>query len=189
MRKKRLAIFASGTGSNAMNLINYFKDHAGIEVAFVLCNNSEAKIVESAKSEGVDVLVFSNNQVADGDFLTQTCHESKIDWIVLAGYLRLVPSELIKSYPNKIINLHPALLPKYGGKGMHGTNVHRAVLANNESKSGITIHYVNEKFDDGEIIAQFKCDLSSKDTIQQLQEKIHTLEQINLPVVVEKTMQ
>ncbi len=188
MQKKRLAIFASGTGSNAMNLIRHFENDADFEVAFVLSNKENAPIVQSASEAGIKVLCYSNEEVSDGQLLTRLCQETQIDWIILAGYLRLIPRELIQAYPNRIINLHPSLLPKYGGKGMYGAKVHEAVLANGETETGITIHFVNEVFDDGEIIAQFKCPVNADESVESLQQKIHGLEHENLPSVVKETI-
>lgn len=188
MQKTRIAIFASGTGSNAVNLIRFFDNDDRIDVAFVLSNKAEAKVLDSAQKLGVDTYHFSNAEVADGTFLTQFCEKQKIDWIVLAGYLRLIPAELIHSFDGKMINLHPSLLPNYGGKGMHGRNVHTAVIGNQEDKSGITIHFVNEQFDKGKIIAQFHCQLSPEDTVESLEGKIRYLEQTYLPTVVRGTI-
>ena len=188
MNKVRIAIFASGTGTNAINLIRYFKEHEQIEVGFVLSNKSDAPVLTSANDLGVHVLNFSNQEVADGDFLTEICRENKIDWIVLAGYLRLIPASLIQAFEGRIINLHPALLPKYGGKGMHGSHVHKAVIENKETTSGITIHFVNEEFDKGEIIAQFSCPVAPSDSAEDVAAKIHRLEQDHLPVVIENTI-
>ena len=157
MTKIRVAIFASGTGSNAVNLIHFFKNHDSIEVAFVLSNKADAPVLASAQNLGIQTINCSNSEAGEVGFLTTVCRAEKIDWIILAGYLRLIPTDLIQAFPNKIINLHPALLPNYGGKGMHGRNVHTAVLANRETESGITIHLVNEEFDSGRIIAQFHC--------------------------------
>lgn len=184
MNKTRIAIFASGTGSNAVNLIRFFENDPAVEVAFVLSNKEDAKVLKSSKDMGVTALHFSNQQVADGIFLVDLCTKNSIDWIVLAGYLRLIPSELIQTFKQKMVNLHPSLLPMYGGKGMHGRNVHSAVLKNKENKSGITIHFVNEEFDKGEVIAQFHCVLSPQDTIDDLERKIKYLEQTYFPTVV-----
>ncbi len=188
MNKVRIAIFASGTGTNAINLIRYFKEHEQIEVGFVLSNKSDAPVLTSANDLGVHVLNFSNQEVGDGDFLTEICRNHKIDWIVLAGYLRLIPASLIQAFEGRIINLHPALLPKYGGKGMHGSHVHKAVIENKETTSGITIHFVNEEFDKGEIIAQFSCSVNPNDSAEDVAAKIHRLEQDHLPVVIENTI-
>lgn len=188
MNKIRIGIFASGTGSNAINLIRYFNNHPTIEVGFVLSNKSDAPVLNAAKELGIEVLYHSNQEVANGDFLIQICQSHQINWIILAGYLRLIPSELIQHFENKIINLHPSLLPKYGGKGMHGSHVHNAVIANKEAESGITIHFVNEEFDKGRIIAQFTCSIGVNDSADTLAKKIHILEQSYLPIVVEKTI-
>ena len=141
-------------------------------------------MLDSAKELGVKTMYFSNADVADGAFLTNLCKEENVDWVILAGYLRLIPAELIQAYDRKMINLHPSLLPNYGGKGMHGRNVHVAVIGNKETKSGITIHYVNEEFDKGEIIAQFHCALTADDTVESLEGKLGNLEQTYLPTVV-----
>jgi len=188
MKKKRLAIFASGTGSNAINLIGHFKGHEAIDVGFVLSNKKDAPVLNSADNLGVKTLFFSNTEVANGQFLIELCESHQIDYIILAGYLRLIPGDFIDAFPEKIINLHPSVLPNYGGKGMYGSNVHNAVIENKEKESGISIHFVNQKFDEGRIIAQFRCPLSSTDTIKDLEEKIRNLEQNYLPIVVEKTV-
>lgn len=188
MDKKRVAIFASGSGSNAMNLIQHFKGHSSIEVAFVLTNNSNAGIIEKAEGVGIKTIVLSNADVAQGDVLIELCNRENISWIVLAGYLRLVPADFIDGYENRIINLHPALLPKFGGKGMFGEHVHRAVVESGEAESGITIHFVNSEFDKGRIIAQFKCRVNMGDTAKDVDRKIRVLEQSYLPTVVEKTI-
>lgn len=188
MSKKRIAIFASGTGSNAINLINYFSQHTSIEVAFVLSNKEDAKVLDSAGNLEIETIYMSNDEVSKGDVLASLCDEYEIDWIVLAGYLRLIPVEFIQSFENRILNLHPSLLPNYGGKGMFGRNVHTAVLENKETESGITIHFVNKEFDKGRIIAQFRCAISETDNIENLEGKIRYLEQSFLPVVVEKTI-
>ena len=188
MDKKRVAIFASGSGSNAMNLIQHFKGHSSIEVAFVLTNNSDAGIIEKAEGAGIKTIVMSNADVAQGDVLSKLCTEESISWVVLAGYLRLVPADFIDSYENRIINLHPALLPKFGGKGMFGQHVHHAVVESGETESGITIHFVNSEFDKGRIIAQFRCSVNTEDTASDVDRKIRVLEQSYLPAVVEKTI-
>jgi len=188
MKKTRIAIFASGTGSNAVNLIHFFKGHESIEVAFVLSNKEDAPVLASAEKLGVPVMYYPNGVVSRGDFLAGICNDNDVDWIVLAGYLRLIPGPLIDIYEDRIINLHPALLPSYGGKGMHGQHVHNAVLANGEHESGITIHYVNREFDKGRIIAQFRCAIDTSDSIEDLEKKIRYLEQSYLPVVVQNTV-
>ena len=188
MVKKRMAIFASGTGSNAINLIGHFAGHEAIEIGFVLSNKKDAPVLESANDLGVEALYFSNSEVSQGEFLIELCEKHQIDYVVLAGYLRLIPGDFIEAFSEGIINLHPSLLPNYGGKGMYGRNVHNAVLENKEKESGITVHFVNQKFDEGRIIAQFRCPISSTDTVQDLEGKIRSLEQNYLPFVVEKTI-
>lgn len=188
MKKKRLAIFASGTGSNAINLIEYFTGHESIEIGFVLSNKKDAPVLASANQLCVETLSLSNSEVSSGQLLIELCEKHQIDYVILAGYLRLIPLEFIDAFSEGIINLHPSLLPNYGGKGMYGRNVHNAVLKNKEKESGITIHFVNQKFDDGRVIAQFRCPISSLDTLQDLEAKIRNLEQNYLPVVVEKTI-
>ena len=188
MGKKRLAIFASGSGSNAINLIKHFDEHPMIETAFVLTNNAKAGIIDKAERAGVKIIVLTNTDVSSSTVLDSICKEENVSWIVLAGYLRLVPSNFIDRFENKIINLHPALLPKFGGKGMFGQNVHRAVVESGEKESGITIHFVNKEFDKGQIIAQFCCNVSQEDTAEDIDKKIRVLEQSYLPVVIENTI-
>lgn len=188
MKRTRLAIFASGTGSNAINLIRTFQNDDSIEVAYVLSNREDAGIVQSAKAEGIEVVVINNQTAADGAALIDLCELHDVQWIVLAGYLRLIPTELVRHFDRKMINLHPSLLPKYGGKGMHGRNVHIAVLENEELRTGITIHFVNEKFDEGEIIAQFQCSLKGVKNVEQIEAKIRVLEQSYLPIVVKNSI-
>ncbi len=188
MEKKRLAIFASGSGSNAINLIKHFDEHPIIETAFVLTNNAKAGIIDKAERAGVKIIVLTNTDVSSSTVLDSICKEENVSWIVLAGYLRLVPSNFIDRFENKIINLHPALLPKFGGKGMFGQNVHRAVVESGEKESGITIHFVNKEFDKGQIIAQFRCNVSQEDTAEDIDKKIRVLEQSYLPVVIENTI-
>lgn len=183
-----LAIFASGAGSNALNIIRFFKNSEAVKINFVLCNKPDAKIVTAAKEEGVNVVVVSNQDVEEGIKIVDLCELNNVDYIILAGFLRKIPEQLIGLYPNRIINIHPSLLPKYGGKGMYGANVHKAVLENKEKESGITIHYVNSEFDEGEIIAQFKCTVDDSETLESLQQKIHQLEHANFPIIIEKTV-
>lgn len=189
MGKQRVAIFASGSGSNAINLINHFNGHKDIEIAFVLTNNSDAGIIDKAEQKGIDVIVLSNEDVSKSDLLLSICEEANISWVVLAGYLRLVPATFIDHFENRIINLHPALLPKYGGRGMYGQHVHKAVVENNETESGISIHFVNSEFDKGQIIAQFRCAVKEDDNAEDVDRKIRVLEQSYLPIVVQRTIE
>lgn len=185
---KRLAIFASGTGSNAMNIIQFFKNSDAVEIAFVLSNKQDAPIVVNAEKEGVEAVVVSNQEVETANTVVDLCLSKSVDYIILAGFLRKIPEKLIELYPNRIINIHPSLLPKYGGKGMYGANVHKAVLENKETESGITIHFVNSEFDKGEIIAQFTCKMDENETLESLQKKIHQLEHTNFPAVIKNTI-
>ncbi|MFY0672733.1 MAG: phosphoribosylglycinamide formyltransferase [Bacteroidia bacterium] len=183
--KKRIAIFASGTGSNAVNFINYFKKNESIEVALVLSNNNEAPVLQKAESLGVETVAITNSAAAKGSFMVSLLSSYNIHFIVLAGYLRLIPSELIAEYDGNIVNIHPSLLPKYGGKGMYGGKVHKAVIDNDEKESGITIHMVNEIYDDGEVLFQAKVDVGKNETPDSLAQKIHKLEHEHFPSVVE----
>ena len=188
MAKQRIGIFASGTGSNALNLIRTFEDHESLEVALVLSNVETAPVLKGSYDLGVPIFFMDNKDVANGGLLRNFCQDQQLDWIVLAGYLRMIPAELIRAYPNKMINLHPSLLPKFGGKGMYGANVHKAVIEAGETETGITIHFVNEEFDKGQKIAQFHCALNENDDLKSVQQKISQLEQTFLPKVVEATI-
>ena len=188
MSKKRLAIFASGKGSNALNIINHLRGNAQIEVAFILSNKKDAPILEHAQAAGVKTYFFDNNQTADGAFLSSFCKGQHIDFIILAGFLLQFPTCIIKEFPN-IINIHPALLPKYGGKGMYGMNVHRAVLENKEVETGITIHFVTENYDEGEIVFQKTVSVENCSSAEEVADKIHKLEQDNFPQVIEQLLQ
>jgi phosphoribosylglycinamide formyltransferase-1 len=188
MANTRIAIFASGKGSNALNLIRFFEGHNSIQVAFVLSNNANATILSSAGNFGITTFQRTNNEVADGAVLLDLCKGENIDWIILAGYLRLIPQSFLAVYNNKIINLHPSLLPKYGGEGMYGRKVHMAVLHNRDIESGITVHFVNEEYDEGKIIAQLHCEVASDETIEVLENKIRQLEQLYFPFIVQNTI-
>ncbi len=188
MTKIKLALFASGSGSNALNIIDHFSNHSSVEIGFVLTNKNDAPVIEKANVKGVEVLVFSNDEVADGEFLSKVCLEKGINFIILAGYLRKIPAELLHNYSEKMINVHPALLPKFGGQGMYGNNVHKAVIDAKETETGITIHYVNEHFDEGRKIAQFHCALNETDTVESVQAKVQRLEHAYFPFVIEKTI-
>jgi len=180
-----LAILASGSGTNAENIARFFKNHGNIEVRLILSNNAEAGVLARADRLGIPTRTFSRSQFENPDFMLPVMRNSEIDLIVLAGFLWLIPSYLVESYSNRIINIHPALLPAYGGKGMYGDHVHRAVIGAQEKKSGITIHYVNEKYDEGAIIAQFECEIMPEDTPESLAKKIHKLEYAHFPEVIE----
>lgn len=183
-----IAIFASGSGSNAENIALYFKTNKQITVKHLFCNNPKAYVIERSKKLNIPYTIFNKDDFYTNSKIIDILKDNNIDYIVLAGFLWLIPSELVKQYPNKIINIHPALLPNYGGKGMYGMNVHKSVIKNKEKESGITIHIVNEKYDEGNILFQTKCSLNSTDTPDSLAEKIHILEQENFPQVIEATI-
>ena len=180
----RIAIFASGSGSNAENIFNYFKENDGVEISIILTNNPNAFVIERAKKLNVSCHIFSKTEFLTKDSIVNLLTTAKIDLVVLAGFLLKIPENLIKVYPNKIINIHPALLPKYGGKGMYGNNVHKAVVQNKETESGITIHYVNENYDEGEIIFQAKCPVLATDTFEAVATKVHELEYEHFPKAI-----
>lgn len=182
---KNIAIFASGNGTNAERIIKYFKDNNTAQVSIVLTNNSNAGVIKKAKALGVAVHIFNRSGFYNNDEVLDILARNNVELIVLAGFLWLIPEQLIHKYPNKIINIHPALLPKYGGKGMYGTRVHEAVIANGDSKSGITIHWVNKNYDEGQVIFQAEFAIVDNETPQSLAKKIHTLEYKHFPKVIE----
>ena len=181
---KKIVVFASGSGTNAENIIKYFKGSAIGEVVSVFTNNANAKVIDRAKNNAVPVEIFTKTELYESNFV-QKINTIKPDLIVLAGFLLKFPDELISAYPDKVINIHPALLPKYGGKGMYGMHVHRAVVENKEKETGISIHYVNEHYDEGAIIFQKSVTVLGTDTAEVVAEKIHELEQKYFPSVIE----
>jgi len=183
-KKWRMAVFASGSGTNAENLIEHFNKTFDKRVVMVLSNNAEAYVLKRAEHLGVPTEVFTRQELREGKVLRRLLGND-IDFVVLAGFLWLVPQNIIDAYRNRIVNIHPALLPKYGGKGMYGHHVHEAVLANGDKESGITIHYVNEKYDSGDIIFQARCPVMPDDTPGTLQQRVHALEYEHFPRVVE----
>lgn len=188
MSKIRLALFASGSGSNAINIIDHFMGHPSVEVVFVLSNKKDAPVIEKSQMRNIETVILSNDLVSQGSVLIDICKEKMIDYVVLAGYLRLIPKEFIQAYQERIINIHPSLLPKFGGQGMYGDRVHTAVLDSKEESSGISIHFIDEDFDQGKLIAQFHCFVDDTDTIDSLKKKIQHLEHAYFPVVIEKTI-
>lgn len=182
---KKIVIFASGSGTNAENIIKYFKNSASASVVFVFTNNPSALVINKAKLHNVPVEVFSKENLNEGIVL-QKLFVIQPDLIVLAGFLLKFPLEIIQEFPNKVINIHPALLPKYGGKGMYGMNIHKAIIENKEPKTGITIHYVNENYDEGAILFQQEIVVSDCSTAEQVAERIHRLEQNHFPDVIEQ---
>ena len=183
--KKRIAIFASGSGSNAQKILEYFKDHSSVEISIILSNNSDAYVLQRADNFEIPTHVFDRDEFYHSDSVLNLLTNLQIDLVVLAGFLWLIPKSLIHAFPNRIINIHPALLPSYGGKGMYGNHVHQAVLKAKEPESGITIHYVNERFDEGEIIYQAKYRIEPDDTIELIQFKGQQLEHLHYPKVIE----
>lgn len=182
---KKLALLASGTGSNVRNIINYFKDNIDVVVDCVIANRKEAGALDHAINAGLDHFVFYKADFNDGEVLN-LLQKRGVTHIVLAGFLLKIPDNIIQAYPQHIINVHPSLLPKYGGAGMYGLNVHKAVVAAGEPKSGITIHLVNEVYDDGEILAQFDVALDMYDNPEKVAEKVQALEQAHFPQTIEK---
>ncbi len=176
MSKARLAIFASGSGTNAEQIILHFLGHKQIEVGLVLSNNPNAFVLERAKKLNVPVRIFSRVQFTESGEVLKWLKKNKITHIVLAGFMWLMPEKIIRQYPEKIINIHPALLPKFGGKGMYGIHVHEAVKAAGENVTGITIHVVNEKYDEGKILFQASCAIDATDSPERIAEKVHALE-------------
>jgi phosphoribosylglycinamide formyltransferase-1 len=183
--KKRIAIFASGSGSNAQKIMEYFKKSNDAEVAIVLTNNPDAYVLQRADNFEIPSHVFDRKEFRETDEVVQLLKNLQIDLIVLAGFLWLVPENLLKAFPNKIINIHPSLLPKYGGKGMYGDKVHLAVLENKELESGITIHFVNEHFDEGEVIHQSRFKIEAGDDLEMVKFKGQQLEHQHFPKVIE----
>ncbi len=184
----RIAIFASGAGSNAEKIISHLKNHSSIIVSLVVCNKPGAGVISIAAANEIPVLLIEKERFFRGDTYIPELSAYGINFIVLAGFLWKIPEALVAAYPNQIINIHPALLPKYGGKGMYGMKVHEAVIAAGEKESGITIHYVNEHFDEGEPIFQARCPIDETDTPESLAQKIHVLEHRHFPEVIEKLL-
>jgi len=184
-RQLRLALFASGNGSNAAKLIEHFADHPRINCALVVCNKPQAGVIQRAEAAGVPVLLISRERFLQGDAYLPELRAAGIDWIILAGFLWKVPQALVTAFPGRMLNIHPALLPNYGGKGMYGRHVHEAVIAAGETESGITIHFVDEHYDHGDVVFQARCVVLPGDTPETLAARIHGLEHLHYPPVVE----
>ncbi len=184
---KRLIIFASGSGSNAENIIKYFQHSNNVTVSAVFCNRKDAGVFERCKRLAIPCEWFSRDDFSNSNVILNRLKQES-DYIILAGFLWKIPENIVKAFPNKILNIHPALLPKYGGKGMYGMNVHNAVKENNEKETGITIHFVNEYYDDGAIIFQAKTPIESSDTPKDIAQKIHELEYAHFPRVIEEVV-
>ncbi|MFW6020383.1 MAG: phosphoribosylglycinamide formyltransferase [Bacteroidales bacterium] len=183
------AIFASGSGTNAENIIRYFKDHDSIRCALIVSNKRKAHVLDRAANHNIpSAYISTHNFHENPEKVIEKLKHHNIDFIVLAGFMVLVPSKIIQHFPYKIINIHPALLPDYGGKGMYGNHVHQAVIQAQEKQSGITIHYVNEQYDDGQIIFQASCPVSKNETVESLKEKVHQLEYNHYPPIIEQTI-
>ena len=183
---KNIAVFASGSGTNAEKLFEKFRDHPRARVALLLTNNPKAGALARARKFGVPTEVFSKNALQTTDQMLTTLQNNRIDLIVLAGFMLKVPENLIRAFPDRIINIHPALLPAYGGKGMYGSHVHEAVVAAGERETGISIHYVNEHYDEGRLIRQVSCPVAPDDTAEDVAAKVHRLEHQYYPEVVEE---
>lgn len=184
----RLAIFASGAGSNAQKIIDHFRYSKKIKVVLILCNKPGAGVLNIAEREHIPALLIEKENFFRGDAYIPRLKEESVDLVILAGFLWKVPDQLIQAFPNRIINIHPALLPKYGGKGMYGEHVHRAVLDNHDKESGISIHYVDGHYDHGDLIFQAKCPVLESDTPQSLAMRIHKLEHEHFPKVIENVV-
>lgn len=185
-QKFKIALLASGSGTNAEEIMKYFSAHDTIEVVLLLSNNPDAYALERAKKFQIPTHIFDRKQLRESKDVLVWLREKGVTHVVLAGFLWLIPEYLIQAYPNKIVNIHPALLPRHGGKGMYGLKVHEAVRAANESETGITIHLVNEKYDEGEILAQATCPVTAEDTPESIANKVHALEYEHYPTVIEK---
>ncbi|MGV3636433.1 MAG: phosphoribosylglycinamide formyltransferase [Flavobacteriales bacterium] len=184
---KRIAILASGSGSNAQRLIEHFRSTGGAEVVVVGCDQPQAGVLQRAWDLGVPAYLFNGTDLRTGKVHAEL-QALRVDLVVLAGFLRLIPADMVRAFPYRIINIHPSLLPKFGGKGMYGVRVHEAVIAAKETESGITIHFVNERFDEGAPIAQFKCPVAPNDTPGSLAARVQALEHAHFPAVVEAVL-
>ena len=185
---KHIVIFASGAGSNAQQIINYFKESEDVTIALVVCNKPGAGVVAIAEKENIPVLLIEKERFFRGDGYLTELETAKTDLIVLAGFLWKIPQALVQAFPRRIINIHPALLPKYGGKGMYGAYVHESVISAGEMESGITIHWVDEHYDNGDVIFQTACPVLDGDTPETLAKRIHQLEHLHYPRVVEEVL-
>ncbi len=183
-----IAIFASGSGTNFQATANYFAGHARVRVKLLLCNRPDARALQRARESGVDSFVFTRDELYRGDAVLRALRGNDIDFLVLAGFLLKIPGNILAAFPERIVNIHPALLPKYGGKGMYGMRVHNAVIEAGDKFSGITIHMVNEDYDSGSIVSQHTCEVREDDTPESLAQRVHKLEHHWYPRVVEKLL-
>lgn len=184
----KLAILGSGNGTNAQQISEYFADRDDVKVVCIIYNKKDAYIAQRAKNLGIESHYFGRNDFYVSNAVLDYLHEKQADWIILAGFLWLVPESMLQAFPNRIINIHPALLPLYGGKGMYGHRVHEAVVANHEKESGITIHIVDNNYDRGTTLFQARCTVTPDDTPDTLAEKIHLLEKEHFPRVIDRTI-
>jgi len=185
---KNIVLFASGSGSNVENIVQYFQDKPSVTIAMVLTNKRDAKVLDRCNRLNISSLCFNKIAFQETDCILDLLISTQPDLIVLAGFLWKIPEKFIKTFPNRIINIHPALLPKYGGKGMYGMKVHEAVKMNNETETGITIHYVNKNYDEGAIIKQVKTEISPNDDAEMIARKIHSLEYEHFPRTIEQLL-
>lgn len=183
-----MAVFASGAGSNAQKIIDHFRHSDSVRVSLIVSNKPEAGVLRIAAHEKIPTLLIEKEKFFRGNAYTEELKQLGIDWVILAGFLWKIPSALIEAFPRRILNIHPALLPRYGGKGMYGGFVHQAVIEQGEKESGITIHYVDEHYDHGDIIFQANCPVYPDDTPDQLAERIHRLEHAHYPKVIEELL-
>lgn len=184
-----IAIFASGNGSNAGKIIEHFKHHLNICVSLIVSDQPEAYVLKRAEEAGIPWAVITKEELREGNLMVDLLEAHNIDFVVLAGFMRMIPQPVVKRYEQKMVNIHPALLPSYGGKGMYGDKVHKAVIAHQEKESGITIHFVNEVYDEGAIIFQARCPVYPGDTPERLAERIHALEHLHYPRVIGEVIQ
>jgi len=189
MRPVRLAILASGSGTNAENVIRFFSSENRVKIGIIISNRSEAQVHQRAARLGIPSLTFPRETLTDGLALVQILKNEQIDFIILAGYLLKIPAELITAFPNRIVNIHPALLPKFGGRGMYGNHVHQAVVDAKEQESGITIHMVDENYDEGSIVFQARCPVFPDDSAEDVATKVHELEYRHYPKVIGDLLQ
>lgn len=185
----RLAILGSGNGTNAQQITEYFAGRGDVEVCCIVYNVKDAYIAQRAKNLGVEARYFGRRDFYETGAALEYLRQKQADWVILAGFLWLVPSAMLEAFPGRIINIHPALLPAYGGKGMYGHHVHEAVVANHETESGITIHLVDQEYDRGTTLFQARCEVTSDDTPDSLAAKIHLLEKEHFPRVIDETIQ
>ncbi|MBZ9777946.1 phosphoribosylglycinamide formyltransferase [Psychroflexus sp. CAK8W] len=186
--KKKIVVFASGNGTNAVNIYHYFRNNKNIEVSHIFSNNKKSKVLRRAHDLGIKCVHFEKEDLYDSPSLINVIKDINPSIIAFAGFLLKVPESFLAAFPKQIINIHPSLLPKYGGEGMYGERVFRKTLKNRDKESGITIHYVNEEYDEGEIIAQIKLELDNDEDLNSLEEKIHSLEYEHYPKVIEKLL-